>query len=255
MILYFSATGNSKYVAQRIAKALNDKAVSIEHHNGNIILSEKEYFGIVTPTHFWELPVIMREFLEKLTLTLSKENYIFMIATYGSIPGCCGTDTKKMLARKNISLNGAFSVKMPDSWTPFFDLSNPQKVQKQNNNAEVQIDKVIAQLKARKMGNHATPKAPYFLRGLTDSLFGKARQTTNFYVEETCIGCGICVKRCPVQAIELKNNKPVWIKEQCALCLRCLHACPKFAIQYGNGKTKKHGQYKHPDFTKHERKS
>lgn len=29
MILYFSATGNSKYVAQRIAEFLGEKAVSI----------------------------------------------------------------------------------------------------------------------------------------------------------------------------------------------------------------------------------
>ena len=30
MILYFSATGNSKYVAERIAANTNDHAVSIE---------------------------------------------------------------------------------------------------------------------------------------------------------------------------------------------------------------------------------
>ena len=32
MILYFSATGNSKYVAERIAAAFDDTAVSIEKH-------------------------------------------------------------------------------------------------------------------------------------------------------------------------------------------------------------------------------
>ncbi len=30
MILYFSATGNSKYVAERIAEATGDRALSIE---------------------------------------------------------------------------------------------------------------------------------------------------------------------------------------------------------------------------------
>ena len=248
MILYFSATGNSKYVAQRIAKTLNDKAVSLEYCEHIVTLSDNEYFGIVTPTHFWELPVPVREFLKTFTLKSAKDNYCFMVATYGTIPGCCGTDMKKLLAQKNIVLNGAFSVKMPDNWTPVFDLSNPQKVQQQNDNAEIIIDTITQQIKNKTEGNYATPKVPYVLRGLTDYLFLKARQTKNFYVEENCIGCGLCVKRCPIQAIELKDNKPVWIKEHCALCLRCLHTCPKFAIQYGNGKTKKHGQYKHPDF-------
>ncbi|MEE1262089.1 EFR1 family ferrodoxin, partial [Ruminococcus sp.] len=72
------------------------------------------------------------------------------------------------------------------------------------------------------------------------------RRTSNFYVEDSCIGCGLCAKQCPVQAIEIQNGKPIWIKEHCTLCLRCLHLCPKFSIQYGDGKTKQHGQYHHP---------
>ena len=68
----------------------------------------------------------------------------------------------------------------------------------------------------------------------------------NLHVEDDCIGCGLCARKCPVQAIEIRDGKPVWVKEQCALCLRCLHLCPKFAIQYGNGRTRKHGQYRNP---------
>ena len=95
-------------------------------------------------------------------------------------------------------------------------------------------------------GNRATPKAPYFVRTMSDKMYLKARRTGNFYVEDTCIGCGLCAKQCPVQAIKIQNGKPVRIKEHCTLCLRCLHLCPKFSIQYGDGKTKQHGQYHHP---------
>ena len=63
--------------------------------------------------------------------------------------------------------------------------------------------------------------------------------------EDVCIGCGLCAKNCPEQAIRIQAGKPVWVKEKCAACLGCLHRCPKFAIQYGE-KTKHHGQYLHP---------
>ena len=178
----------------------------------------------------------------------TENHYFFIVITYGTTSGCCGKEARHILKEKNIVLNGIFHVKMPDNWTPFFDLSNPQKVQKRNNQAEIKTQAIISHIQKRQNGNFTRPNTPYFLKGLTTALFDKARQTEKFYVEESCIGCGLCVKRCPVQAIELKDNKPVWIKKQCELCLRCLHTCPKFSIQYGNGTTKKHGQYKHPDF-------
>ena len=36
MIIYFSGTGNCKYVAEQIASAIGDKAVSVEKSDGKI---------------------------------------------------------------------------------------------------------------------------------------------------------------------------------------------------------------------------
>lgn len=246
MIIYFSGTGNCKYVAETIAKEINDIAVSVEDSDGKIALKKSESFGIVFPTHFGEAPAIMREFLEKASITAEGENYSFAIATCGTMPGCSGTDVKKLLQKQGVSLSAAFSLKMPDNWTPVFDLSDPEKVRRQNEEADKKLAVLIGKIKAKVKGNHATPKAPYFIRMMSDKMYLKARTTSNLYVESTCIGCGLCAKQCPVQAIEIQNGKPVWIKEHCTLCLRCLHLCPKFSIQYGDGKTKQHGQYHHP---------
>ena len=51
MILYFSGTGNCKYVAEQIASAVGDTAVSVENRDGKIALKKGEVLGIVFPTH------------------------------------------------------------------------------------------------------------------------------------------------------------------------------------------------------------
>lgn len=247
MILYFSATGNSKYVAERIAKEFEDKAISMEKSDGVIELTQGAILGIVTPVHWWQLPVYVREFLQRMTVKGCSPEYAFIVTTYGTTPGCTYEDARRILAPKGLNLRAGFGVKMPDIWTPIFDLSNPEKVQKQNEEAEKYIDDVLSHIRNRITGNKMQHKKSYAVRIFTDPFLNSERKTKNFHVHEQCIGCGLCARRCPAQAIEIQDKKPVWVKEQCVLCLRCLHSCPKFAIQYGNGKTAKHGQYKNPN--------
>ncbi len=46
---------------------------------------------------------------------------------------------------------------------------------------------------------------------------------------ETCTGCGLCLRACPYQAIELREKK-AWITDNCTLCGACVEACPWKAI-------------------------
>ena len=244
MIVYFSGTGNSRHAAQRIAAALGDRAVSTEKQEPRIVLARGEPFGIVCPTYWWELPPFMRDWLKRLTL--DGAGYTFLVATCGTTPGCCGEDARRLLKKKGVKLSASFSVKMPDTWTPVFDLSDSEKVAEQNRQAEGFIDEVIRRVKAGETGNHTKGRMPLATRLLTHPLLNSARRTRHFRVEDACVGCGRCAGGCPVSAIEIREGRPVWVKEQCTLCLRCLHRCPAFAIQYGSGATGRHGQYVHP---------
>lgn len=249
MILFFSATGNSRHVANRIAEGTNDRMVSItdryQSQDFSFTLLEGESLGIISPTYHWGLPSIVDFFMRNLKINNEELPYVYYVTTYGTTTGQSDTFMKKHLERLGIQLNASFSVKMPDSWTPLFDLSNTEKLKKINDRAEPKIDEIIEQVKSRTHGNYMKDKVPMLASKLYHLTYEVDRQTKYFTVEKSCIGCGICAKNCPENAMMIQSGYPVWIKSKCVMCLGCLHRCPKFSIQYKK-KTKTHGQYLHP---------
>lgn len=244
MILYFSATGNCKYVATRLAQATGQEMYSIADciRNGQYDFSDGTV-GIISPAYDWGLPSIVKEFLEKASF---RTDYLYFAATYGTIPGAIGYMANKAIRERTI--DAYYSVRMPDTWTPIFDLSTPEKVAKYMRHTESEIDRMIQGVRERRTNRHLRPRTPAIITKLiAEPLYNKkVRRTSNLHAENTCIGCGLCAKKCPVQAIAMRDGRPVWVKDRCVMCLGCLHRCPKFAIQYGN-RTKKHGQYTNPN--------
>lgn len=245
MIFYFSATGNSRHIAQSIADSLGDRAIPVDtclkNKKFNFIAQPDEKIGFVCPVYNLGLPVVIIDFIKNLNLNI-KDNYVFTAVTYGGFSGGASKMLKNQLAEKEICVNAAYSVKMPDTWTPVYDVSDKEKIERINNKADKHISKIIRKIKRNVKGNYDLRRLPFCDIFYKD--YENMRRTETLSVNENCTGCGKCAELCPVDAIEIQNGKPVWVKEKCAMCLGCLHRCPEFAIQRGE-KTALHGQYTH----------
>ena len=51
--------------------------------------------------------------------------------------------------------------------------------------------------------------------------------------KEKCVGCGVCVESCPVEAISKDGDKYVIDAEKCVGCGACSGTCPSDAISEG----------------------
>lgn len=246
MIYYFSATGNSRHVADRLADALNESVTQVLDVL-DLGIKVDDRLILVYPNYCGGVPSVIREFLQKNIFQISKDAKLILVITYGNNTGASASIASKYF-KKNTgrSFDAMYSVKMPDNWTPVFDLTNAEEVAETNAKADEEIDGIIRKIKMGVEGDHVGDKLGKFMEVVYPGFYKTLSKTSHLHVEDTCIGCGLCAKNCPVDAIEMVGGKPTWTKKNCAMCLGCLHRCPKFAIQYDD-KTKDHGQYLHPD--------
>ena len=225
MVFYFTATGNSLYVA----KQLDDRLVSIPKVIDGTDLSFRDArIGVVCPVFGHEAPPMVKEFLHKAAF---ETDYFYMILTYGNRHGGAAELAQQLLESCGIHPAYINIVLMADNFLPAFDMNEQKKLDKR---VDEQIAAIRANIEARRhwispvTGADRAAHQEFLARSITPPA---DRWKDIYQVTDACIGCGVCTKVCPAGCWTLQNGKPVYEGANCQGCMACIHACPQKAIQ------------------------
>lgn len=237
MILYFSATGNTEFIAKELAKRLNDECINlldrIKKQDYTPLHSEKPFI-ICAPVYVCEMPRFMSKYLKKLNFSGCKD--VYFIFTSGGYCGISGILAKSLFKRKHMIYHGHAEITMPRNYVAndAYPMLEKPEVEKRIQNAYQQLDQITADIRS---GTKLKARHVFLFETLITVPFNpiwcKYKLTAkDFYVKDSCIGCGKCEKLCPLNNIELINKRPVW-NNQCTHCMACIGNCPVDAIEYG----------------------
>lgn len=254
MVLYFSGTGNSKYVAKTLAGILSTSLYNIvDFCKEPFPIEEEECLVFVFPVYSWGVPPIVFSFIKELPEHFwEKIKYyqlqIDVVMTCGDEVALAPEMFIKEMSKIGAETESIWSIIMPNNYVllPGFDV-DPKKVENDKlNNCPARIMEIATGiLQRRKTIDVTRGKFRWVKSKMIYPLFKKwGIFPSKWQYSNSCISCGKCASACPIKNIEMKNGHPVW-NSRCCSCLGCYHICPVHAVEYGKETIKK-GQYYFP---------
>lgn len=241
MVFYFTATGNSLYVA----KQLDAAPISIPQLNRQQSqIYKDDAIGIVCPVYGSEPPFMVQEFLKNSEFDTP---YFYIIMTYGCNKGASMKLIGKICEENNIKLSYAHTVKMVDNYLPGFDMNKEKSIDK---HIDEQIESILEDIRARRSHVEETNREEMAVYEYSQSF---AKQNPNlgwksitFKADDSCIGCGLCTRVCPAGCISLVDGKAVHSASNCQKCMACIHTCPAKAIRMSVPEVNPEARYRNP---------
>ena len=252
-IFYFSGTGNTWWVTQKIKEVFEEKGnsveiFSIERKDLNwdellpIALRESDIIGVGFPVYGSRIPNNMRNWVQKTLNKYSKDYQnslrAFVFDTMAMFSGDPPLLMKKLLKK------GGFKVKQAINIRTLSNLPQMKRIMTWDKKKQEEIF-FKAEKKIRKFVDIIIENKKWLMRRDPFTRLVAIFQRVGFIWEENyfrklfkidkeiCNLCNICVNYCPVDnlTIEETEDKPIInYGPDCVFCMRCFNNCPVNAI-------------------------
>ena len=254
LTIYFSGTGNTKYIAELFSRKMGAKCLSIEDEAECIrSINAHEIITFCYPIYGSRVPRNMREFvLRHMDALIGKK--IIIIVTQALFSGDGARVFTDMFDEGTIDVVYAEHFYMPNNIcnVPLLRKPGDKTIRKYLAKADAKMDRTCQNINdgiAVKRGFSRLSRVLGNIQGLLWQGSSKrerknrhnpeAKPAPRFTAEQmlknsvkirkNCTVCSICVSVCPVQNFE-ESSGAIKTKGNCVMCYRCVNRCPSKAI-------------------------
>jgi len=235
LILYFSGTGNTAYLAHQFADRMGAKCLSIEADaDFSAEIQAQDTIAFCYPIYGSRPPRMMREFVARYAQDLHSKRVIIFV-TQVQFSGDGARSLLDSLPPDHVEVIYAEHFNMPNNvsnlW-PLYRQNSPDRLEGYRLRAMDKLDMICADIRAsqvKKRGFSFFSRFLGALQGVPWLKFSESLMGRHLKIHKNCTNCSLCVTICPTQNLEHRDGKIV-SQNQCIVCYRCVNRCPVQAI-------------------------
>ncbi len=240
VVIYFSGTGNTKFIAKKFGKEMKCKSYSIEEDvNFSEIISENSTIALCYPIHFSQAPLLFMDFVGKYKNEFRGKK-IISLCSQQFFSGDGARSITDLLEDVEVIYAEHFNMQNNITCMPiYYKLTkrNNRRCLKNTCNKIKVVAKDINNNKVKLKGFNNFSKSMGTTQHISPESI-KQKQMKAVKVRESCVLCEKCVKCCPTSNLSQVSGKIV-SDNKCTFCMRCINICPKKSISvllHGNVK-------------------
>ncbi|MCL2287513.1 MAG: EFR1 family ferrodoxin [Firmicutes bacterium] len=244
LTLYFSATGNTEYIARVFSREMGAACLSIEaDHNFTAEIKAHGTVAFCYPIYGSRVPRNMREFAAKHMSDLNGKKIIIFV-TQMLFSGDGARVFTDMFWDGFIDVIYAEHFILPNNVCniPIFRKRSNKSIIRSAKKAEAKMIRVCNDIKSGVVKKRGFSRFSQFLGNLQGKAWqGDSREVeprkltvehkakSGVKIHKNCTACNLCMKICPVKNLANDHGKIIH-QGNCIVCYRCVNRCPQRAI-------------------------
>lgn len=230
-IIYFSPTGNSRFVAEKLREHLGEGETAIDALEKLDPSEQKsaDHKVILFSIHGFNPPRIVNHFVKDLPGNLCEKISLIAVGCAESwVNDAATSGLRTILEKKGYTIAADQVIAMPLTFIMSFPQEAGEKLVYDADEKMRALASLI--LEGGRSEKEISRKSRILnrigkLEDPASRLFG-----LELHANRNCTSCGLCGKRCPVGNIRFNGKNKPRFGFNCMMCLRCVYSCPETAI-------------------------